>query len=176
MRSGKALYVGISNYDAEGTRKMSRLLQKENIHLLIHQMRYSLLDTSNESVLDALEEEGIGGIAFSPLAQGILTGKYLDGIPADSRANGHSVFLTGASITEEVMDKTRRFKAIADERGQSLAEMALSWVLARKQMASVIIGARSSEQIKENLGALACLSFSEEEERRIDEIIGGRSE
>ena len=176
VRSGKALYVGISNYDAEGTRKMSRLLQKENIHLLIHQMRYSLLDTSNESVLDALEEEGIGGIAFSPLAQGILTGKYLDGIPADSRANGHSVFLTGASITEEVMDKTRRFKAIADERGQSLAEMALSWVLARKQMASVIIGARSSEQIKENLGALACLSFSEEEERRIDEIIGGRSE
>ena len=176
VRSGKALYVGISNYDAEGTRKMSRLLQKENIHLLIHQMRYSLLDTSNESVLDALEEEGIGGIAFSPLAQGILTGKYLGGIPSDSRANGHSVFLTGASITEEVMDKTRRFKAIADERGQSLAEMALSWVLARKQMASVIIGARNSEQIKENLGALACLSFSEEEERRIDEIIGGRSE
>ncbi len=176
VRSGKALYVGISNYDAEGTRKMSRLLQKENIHLLIHQMRYSLLDTSNESVLDALEEEGIGGIAFSPLAQGILTGKYLGGIPSDSRANGHSVFLTGASITEEVMDKTRRFKAIADERGQSLAEMALSWVLARKQMASVIIGARNSEQIKENLGALSCLSFSEEEERRIDEIIGGRSE
>lgn len=173
VRNGKALYVGISNYNPADTKRICTLLKDEGIHCLIHQMRFSLLDTSNEEVLDVLEQEGVGGIAFSPLAQGVLTGKYLDGIPEDSRANGHSVFLSASSITSSQLEKTRKLKELADERGQNLAAMALSWVLARKQMASVIIGARNLEQIKSNLEALDNLSFSAEEEKRISEIING---
>lgn len=173
VRSGKALYVGISNYNAEDTDRACKILADMGIHCLIHQMKMSMLDLSNEPVLDALEKHGVGGIAFSPLAQGILTGKYIGGIPSDSRANGHSVFLNKDNITPDVIEKTSKLKKIADERGQSLSQMALSWVLARKQMASVIIGARNLDQIKDNVGAISNLSFSAEEEHEIDSIIRG---
>ena len=171
VHAGKALYVGISNYGPEDTRKACRMLREMGVHCLIHQMRYSMLDCSNDSVLSVLEEEGTGAIAYSPLKQGILTGKYLDGIPEDSRANGHSQFLKGSSLTDEVMETTRKLKAIADRRGDTLAHMALAWVLAQKQMASVILGARNLSQIRDNLKALECSPFSDEENREIDALI-----
>ena len=171
VHAGKALYVGISNYGPEDTRKACRMLREMGVHCLIHQMRYSMLDCSNDSVLSVLEEEGTGAIAYSPLKQGILTGKYLDGIPEDSRANGHSQFLKGSSLTDEVMETTRKLKAIADRRGDTLAHMALAWVLAQKQMASVILGARNLSQIRDNLKALECAPFSDEENREIDALI-----
>lgn len=176
VRSGKALYIGISKYDPAETRSICALLEKENIHCLIHQMRYSLLDTSSDAVLDVLEEKGIGAIAFSPLAQGILTGKYLDGIPEDSRANGHSDSFSKDSITEEMIEKTRKLKAFAKERGQSLTHMALAWVLSRRQMTSVIVGARNTIQLKDNLGAIENLTFTDEEEMIIQKIIRGETE
>ena len=171
VHAGKALYVGISNYGPEDTRKACRMLREMGVHCLIHQMRYSMLDCSNDRVLSVLEEEGTGAIAYSPLKQGILTGKYLDGIPEDSRANGHSQFLKGSSLTDEVMETTRKLKAIADRRGDTLAHMALAWVLAQKQMASVILGARNLSQIRDNLKALECAPFSDEENREIDALI-----
>ena len=122
-------------------------------------------------MLDVLEEEGIGGIAFSPLAQGILTGKYLNGIPADSRAAGASVFLTANQITGEITEITRSLKEMAEERGQSMAQMALAWVLHQKAMTSVILGASSSIQIQENLKTLQSLQFTHEELERIDQIL-----
>ena len=122
-------------------------------------------------VAETLEEKGVGAIAYSPLKQGILTGKYLNGIPEDSRAHGHSQFLKESSLTPEVMETTRKLKEIADKRGDTLSHMALAWVLAQKQMASVILGARNLEQIKDNLKALECAPFSDEENRTIDSLI-----
>ena len=171
VQSGKALYVGISNYSPEDTRKAIDMLNDMGVHCLIHQMRYSMLDCSNDSVLSVLEEKGVGAIAYSPLKQGILTGKYLNGIPEDSRAHGHSQFLKESSLTPEVMETTRKLKEIADKRGDTLSHMALAWVLAQKQMASVILGARNLEQIKDNLKALECAPFSDEENRTIDSLI-----
>lgn len=172
VRSGKALYAGISNYGPEATKKMCSLLQKNGIHCLIHQMKLSLLDTGNLPLLDTLEEEGVGGIAFSPLRQGILTGKYLAGIPAGSRADGNSRFLKPESLTPDIMETTGKLAAFASQRGNSLAQIALMWVLSQKQIASVVIGARSPEQIRENIGALSIAPFTAEELQIIDEIIG----
>ena len=171
VKSGKALYVGISNYGPEDTEKACHMLKDMGIHCLIHQMRYSMLDCSNDKVLDVLEKEGVGAIAYSPLKQGILTGKYLDGIPEDSRANGHSQFLKNSSLTPEIMETTRKLKKIADQRGDSLSHMSLSWVLAQKQMASVILGARNLSQIKDNLKALDSAPFSDDENKMIDAIL-----
>ena len=174
VAAGKALYVGISNYDAEQTVRAAELLQARGVRCLIHQMRYSMLARENEPVLSVLEEQGMGGIAFSPLAQGILTGKYRHGIPEDSRAAGKSVFLSGKDITESVARLTEQLTAIAQERGQTLSQMALAWVLARKGMTSVILGASRAEQIAENIRALEHTGFDEGELERIEEVLSGK--
>lgn len=169
LRSGKALYVGISNYNAEDTRKMVAALGDIGVRCLIHQMVYSMFKRENESVLDVLDELKIGSIAYSPLAQGLLTNRYLNGIPADSRAAGGSVFLERGQVTEQAVEKARRLNDIAAGRGQSLAEMALAWDLCRTT--SVIIGASRLEQIKDNARAVANLSFTSEEIADIDAIL-----
>ncbi len=172
VRQGKALYVGISNYNPEMTARMYDLLKERGVTLLIHQLSYSMLRRNAEDgLLKTLEEKGMGCIAFSPLAQGLLTNRYFDGIPSDSRAGGSSVFLNDKNITPELLDKTRKLNEIAAERGQTLAQMALAWVLRHNVMTSVIIGASRLEQIKENVKTLENLEFSVEELARIDEIL-----
>lgn len=176
VKSGKALYVGISNYNAEQTEDAVRMLDTMGIHCLIHQMQMSMIHRENEAVLDVLNRHGVGAIAFSPLAQGILTGKYINGIPADSRAAGASVFLNANHVTGSVEVITKRLMEISDGRGQSLAQMALAWVLQKKGMTSVIIGASRTEQIVENLKTMENMAFTEEELRRIDEILYDETE
>ncbi len=172
VRSGKALYVGISNYSPEMTERAYDILKGMGITLLIHQPSYSMLNRQIENGLfDTLSKKGMGAIAFSPLAQGRLTSRYFDGIPSDSRAGGKSVFLQESQITSELLEATRKLNEIALERGQTLAQMALSWVLRKKEMTSVIIGASRTEQIRENVKALDNLGFSDSELSRIDEIL-----
>ena len=172
IRSGKALYAGISNYNAEQTAAAVKALKAEGIPLLIHQPRYNMLDRRPEQGLyDVLAQEGVGAIPFSPLEQGILTDRYLKGIPSDSRAAGHSVFLHKENITEDKLNKVRLLNDMAQSRGQTLAQMALSWLHRTPVTASVIIGASKLSQIKDAAGAQANLRFSEEELRRIDEIV-----
>lgn len=171
VKSGKALYVGISNYNAEQTKTSVKILKEMGVHCLIHQMQMSMIHRENEAVLDVLNDHGVGAIAFSPLAQGILTGKYIDGIPAGSRAAGASVFLNANNVTGAVEVITKRLTEVAKERGQSLAQMALAWVLQKKGMTSVVIGASRKEQIIENLKAMEKLDFTEEELKRIDAIL-----
>ena len=151
VRSGKALYAGISNYSAAQTEEAARILSGMGVHLLIHQPRYSLLAREPENgLLDVLRGEGVGCIAFSPLRNGILTDKYLHGIPADSRAAHDPRYLKPSILTDELLEKVRALNGIAMERGQSLAEMALSWVLRDDAVTSVLIGASKPEQIIEN--------------------------
>ena len=176
VKSGKALYVGISNYNVEQTEDAVRMLDTMGIHCPIHQMQMSMIHRENEAVLDVLNRHGVGAIAFSPLAQGILTGKYINGIPADSRAAGASVFLNANHVTGSVEVITKRLMEISDGRGQSLAQMALAWVLQKKGMTSVIIGASRTEQIVENLKTMENMAFTEEELRRIDEILYDETE
>jgi len=174
VRSGKALYVGISNYNAEDTAKAVRILKDLGTPLLIHQPRYSMFDRWVENgLLDVLEENGVGSIAFSPLEQGLLTNKYLKGIPEDSRAAGASVFLSKDSITPDKLDKVRRLNDLAAERGQSLAQMALAWVLRGGRVTTVLIGASRVEQIDDNVATVNRLDFTEEELQRIEEILRG---
>lgn len=173
VKSGKALYVGISNYQAEDTRRAAGILKELGVNCLVHQMRYSMLAREQEPVLSVLEEQGIGGIAFSPLAQGILTGKYRSGIPKDSRAAGASVFLKGNDITESVGELTGQLEKLADSRNQSLAQMALSWTLHQKGMTSVILGASRPEQILDNIQALNHMEFDQKELAQIDQILEG---
>ncbi len=172
VRQGKALYVGVSNYRSEQTREAYKILKSMGVTLLIHQPRYSMLDRwVEDGLLNTLDECGMGSAVFSPLAQGLLTDKYLTGIPRDSRAAGHSVFLTESSVTPEAVEKARKLNEIAKRRGQSLAQMALAWVLRRDTVTSVIIGARTPEQIKENCGALENLMFTQEELGEIDAVL-----
>ncbi|MBW5447022.1 L-glyceraldehyde 3-phosphate reductase [Cohnella sp. CFH 77786] len=174
VRSGKALYVGISNYRAPQAREAIAILRRLGTPLLIHQPRYSMFDRwVEDELLDALEENGVGSIAFSPLEQGLLTNKYLNGIPADSRAAGASVFLNEGSITPERVEKARRLNAIAQERGQSLAQMALSWVLRGGRVTSVLIGASKVGQLDDNVAIVNHPEFSAEELARIEEILKG---
>lgn len=169
VRQGKALYVGISNYNAEDTKKAAEILRKLGTPLLINQPSYSMFNRWIEDRLtDVLEEEGIGSIAFSPLAQGLLTDKYLNGIPDDSRAAKKNTSLKG-NLTEENINKVRELKKIADRRGQSIAQMALAWDL--RKVTSVIIGASRVSQIEENVRALDNLEFSDDELKEIDEIL-----
>ena len=172
VRSGKALYVGLSNYSPEKLKEASALLKEMGVPCLIHQHRYSMLDRANENLIPVIEEAGMGSIAFCPLAQGLLTNKYINGIPADSRAAGNSVFLNEKAITDDVIGKVTRLNEIAKERGQELSQMALAWALKQGRLTSVIIGASRSKQIVENVAALNHLDFSEEEMRRIEEILG----
>lgn len=172
VRQGKALYVGISNYNPEQTKQACDILKGMGIHLLVHQPVYSMFNRWVEDGLyDVLREEGIGSVAFSPLAQGLLTNKYFHGIPQDSRAGGKSIYLNADAVTKEKVEKAKQLDEIAKRRGQSLAQMALSWVLRKEETTSVIIGASRVSQIEDNLKCLECLKFSEEELSMIDQIL-----
>jgi L-glyceraldehyde 3-phosphate reductase len=168
VRQGKALYVGISSYDAEQTAEAARLLRGLGTPLLIHQPSYSMLNRWIEpDLLDTLEQEGVGCIVFSPLAQGMLTDKYLDGIPADSRASRDGS-LSPRLITDETLAKIRGLNEIATGRGQSLAQMALAWTLRDPRVTSTLVGVSSLEQLEGNVAALENLEFSGDELGEID--------
>jgi L-glyceraldehyde 3-phosphate reductase len=170
VRSGKALYAGISNYSASQTAAAVKILRELGTPCLIHQMKYSIFQRAPEQgLLDVLGQEGVGAIAFCPLAQGLLTDRYLKGIPADSRASREQ-FLKSSDIDESRLKQIRALNDLAAQRGQSLAQMALAWVLLR--MTSALIGASRVEQIEQNVAALANLSFTAEELAGIDGIVG----
>ncbi|MDX9942918.1 MAG: L-glyceraldehyde 3-phosphate reductase [Bacteroidales bacterium] len=172
VRQGKALYAGISNYSAEQTDQAANILRQLGTPCLIHQPRYSMLDRWVEhGLLDTLEKYGIGCIAFSPLAQGLLTDRYLQGIPSDSRAGRPTGFLRPEHITEDKMRVIRELNEVAGKRGQSLAQMAIAWLLRDKRVTSVLIGASSVNQLNQNLEALSNLYFDEWELKRIQEIL-----
>ncbi|HZG86814.1 L-glyceraldehyde 3-phosphate reductase [Paenibacillus sp.] len=174
VRQGKALYVGISNYTAEQTSEAIRILRELGTPLLIHQPAYSMFNRWIENGLQqTLDEHGVGSIAFTPLAQGLLTNKYLTGdIPADSRAaKTTSPFLNAKDVTADKIAKARQLNEIAAARGQSLAQLALAWVLRGGKVTSALIGASRPAQIEENVAALSNLDFSDEELRRIDDIL-----
>ena len=169
VQSGRALYAGISSYSAERTAEAAAILRQMGVRLLIHQPSYSMLNRwIEESLLDTLEEEGAGCIPFSPLAQGLLTGKYLNGIPAGSRASLTGSSLDKDQLTESTLAHIRSLADIARARGQSLAQMALSWALRDQRVTSVLIGASSVAQLEENLAATKNTTFSEEELAAID--------
>jgi len=166
---GKCLYVGISSYSAVKTREAYAILKQMGVPLLIHQPSYSMLNRWVEAeLLATLQELGVGTICFSPLAQGMLTDRYLQDIPQGSRASRQGSPLSQSMLTEENLSNIRSLNEIARKRGQSLAQMALAWCLRRKEITSVLIGASSAEQIIENVGALQNLVFSDEELARID--------
>lgn len=172
VRQGKALYVGISNYGIEETKKAIDLLNKLGTPLLIHQAAYSMFNRSAEdNLISLLHEEGTGCIAFVPLAQGLLTNKYLEGVPNDSRASKSNSFLNKEDISREVILKVQKLNEIAKERGQSLAQMALAWVLRSKKVTSALIGASKVSQLEENIAALNNLQFTKEELINIDNIL-----
>ena len=172
VRSGKALYAGISNYNPSQTAAAVKILRELDTPCLIHQPKYSMFErTPEQGLLDTLEEQGIGSIAFCPLAQGLLTGRYLDGIPADSRASKPHGFLKKHDIDDHRLAQIRALDQIAGERGQSLAQMALAWVLRGGRVTSALIGASRVEQIEQNVAALNNLTFSPEELARIDAVL-----
>ena len=172
VRQGKALYVGISNYSAEQTAEAIKILNQLGTPLLIHQPKYSMFNRWIEDGLqDVLQENGVGSIAFSPLAQGLLTNKYLTGIPADSRAASPTGFLSVDHVTADAVERIHKLNDIALERGQSLSQMALAWVLRGGKVTSVLIGASRVSQIEENVAVLNNLDFCEEELARIEDIL-----
>jgi L-glyceraldehyde 3-phosphate reductase len=172
VRQGKALYVGLSNYNAEQTRKAVRILKQLGTPCLIHQPSYSMFNRWIEDGLQTvLEEEGIGTIAFSPLAQGLLTDKYLNGIPEDSRAAKLHGYLQRKQVTEEKLIKIEKLNKLALQRGQSLAQMAVAWILRDRRVTSVLVGASKVSQIEDNVAALKNLAFSKDELDRIEEIL-----
>lgn len=173
VKSGKALYVGLSNYSPEKTKEAAALLKDMGVHCLIHQPKYSMLvrDVEQNGLLSTLSELGVGCIPFSPLAQGLLSGKYNNGIPADSRVASRPYFLKEKDLTEEKLEKIRKIGGIAARRGQTTAQLALSWVLRNQEVTSVLIGASRPEQLDENVGILKNLSFSETELAEIDAIL-----
>lgn len=172
VHQGKALYVGISNYNSEQTKKAAKLLKENGTPLLIHQPSYSMLNRWIEAdgLLDTLEKVGAGCICFSPLAQGVLTNKYLHGIPAGSRA-ARNYFLKESNITQELIAKVSKLNDLAENRGQTLAEMALSWVLRKNRVTTVLIGASRVEQISDNVKIIEKLNFTEDELASIDKIL-----
>jgi L-glyceraldehyde 3-phosphate reductase len=173
VQQGKALYVGISAYSPEKTVEMATVLRAWNVPLLIHQPKYSLFVREIENGLfEAVERVGAGMIAFSPLAQGVLSSRYLAGIPTGSRAAGGSRFLLPAHITPDLLDKVRALNEIARARGQTLAQLAIAWVLRDPRMTSALIGASSVEQLRENVAAVRQSGFSAEELAAIDRIAG----
>ena len=169
VRAGKALYVGISSYSGPRTREAVAILREMGTPLLIHQPSYSMLNRwVEEDLLDTLEDEGVGCIAFSPLAQGMLTSKYLDGVPAGSRA-AQDKSLDPALLTGDALAHVRALNGMAQERGQTLAQMALAWVLRDDRVTSALVGASSVEQLDDNLDALTTLDFSDDELAAIDQ-------
>lgn len=172
VRSGRALYVGISSYDHERTRKAAKVLREMGTPLLIHQPKYNMFTRwIEDGLLKVLKQEGIGCIVFSPLAQGLLTNRYLKTIPADSRAAKPHGFLRKEDITKERLGKIKRLNDLARQRGQSLAQMAIAWVLRHTTVTSALIGASKVEQIEDGVGALKHLDFSEQELKQIEKIL-----
>jgi len=172
VRQGKALYAGISNYPAEEADKAIQILKKLGTPCLIHQPKYSMFERWAESgLLDVLEKDGVGCIPFSPLAQGLLTNKYLNGIPEDSRAAKPTGFLQTDQVTEERVNQVRKLNDIALQRGQTLAQMALAWLLKDERITSVLIGASRPEQLADSLKCLDNIVFSGEELNKIEEIL-----
>ena len=176
VRSGKALYVGISQYKPEATKQAAQMLRSLGTPLLIHQPNYNMFDRwIEQGLLDVLKEEGVGSIVFSPLAQGLLTDKYLKDIPSDSRAGKEYIrFFNKNNVTEEKLAKVRKLNDLAKERNQSLAQMSLAWVLRSRQGGTVttaLIGASKVSQIEDAIGALQNLSFSDVELKKIDTIL-----
>lgn len=173
VRSGKALYVGISNYNSEQTARAAAILRELGTPLLINQPSYSMLNrwTEDDGLLDTLEQVGAGCIAYSPLAQGLLTDRYLKGIPADSRVRT-SVFLNESDLGEEKMATIRGLGAVAERRGQSLAQLALAWALRDARMTSLIIGASSVEQLETNVAAVHHLDLDADDLAEIDRLLG----
>ncbi|MBK0004496.1 L-glyceraldehyde 3-phosphate reductase [Erwinia sp. S38] len=173
VRQGKALYVGLSNYPAALAAEAIAILKDLGTPCLIHQPKYSMFERAPEAgLLDVLSEQGVGSIAFSPLAGGVLTDRYLNGIPEDSRAASGSRFLSEDQLTAEKMEKVRRLNSLAQQRGQKLSQMALAWVLRGDRVTSVLIGASKTSQIDDALGMLDNRSFSAEELAQIDAILG----
>ena len=173
VRSGKALYAGISNYTAEQTRSAAQLLRGLGTPCLIHQPVYNMFNRWIEAdLLAVLQDEGIGCIVFSPLAQGMLTDKYLSGIPADSRAAKPHGFLKPDQLTEAKLAKVRALNELAKVRGQSLAQMAIAWVLRHAGVTSALIGANRVNQIEDCVGALSNLKFTADELKGIDAVLG----
>lgn len=173
VRQGKALYVGISNYGPEEAKKAFAILKELGTPCVIHQPSYSMLNRwVEDGLLDVLDEEKVGGIAFSPLAGGRLTDRYLKGIPSDSRAaREDSPFLNSSDITPELLEKLNKLNEVAKKRGQKLSQMALSWVLRNKEITSVLVGASKVSQIEESVKAIENLEFTAEELKIIDEIL-----
>ncbi len=172
VKQGKALYVGISQYSAEDTLKATQILKDLGTPCLIHQPRYNMLERWVENgLLDVLENEGVGAIAFSPLNQGILTDKYLKGFPEDSRAVKDGRYLKTEQINKELISKMKQLNKIALSRGQSLAQMAISWILKDNRVTSVLVGASKSEQLLDSLKALDNLAFSSENIEQIEAIL-----
>ncbi|MDO5971448.1 L-glyceraldehyde 3-phosphate reductase [Flavivirga aquimarina] len=171
VRQGKALYVGISNYKPKETQEAAEILKRLNVPFILHQARYSMFERwVEDGLLNTLEQNGVGCIAFSPLAQGMLTDKYLKGIPKDSRAAKDLTYLNTETVNSNI-EKIQRLNTIAQERGQKLSQMAIAWILRQPQVASVLIGASSPDQLKENLKALDNLKFDEGELKLIDGIV-----
>ncbi|GGT28393.1 L-glyceraldehyde 3-phosphate reductase [Streptomyces chromofuscus] len=171
VQQGKALYVGVSNYSPEQTREAARILGELGTPLLIHQPRYSMLYRSpEEGLLDALDDLQVGSIAYSPLDQGVLTGRYLDGIPEDSRAASDSPFLKSDALTEDLVGRLRTLDDIAKSRGQTLAQMALAWVLRGGRVTSALVGASSPQQLEDSVRAIGNLDFDADELSRIDAV------
>lgn len=172
VRKGKALYIGLSNYRVPEMEKAVKILKELGTPCLIHQPKYNMFERwIEEGLLTLLDKEGIGSIVFSPLAQGILTNKYLTGIPADSRAGGHSVFLNSDNITEEKINKVRQLNDIAKVRNQTMAQMALAWILRSGRITSALIGASKVSQVDDCVGALNNLELTKEELSKIDKIL-----
>ncbi len=172
VRQGKALYAGISNYHTEEALKAIQILNKLGTPCLIHQPKYSMFERWVEGgLLDLLEQQGVGCIPFSPLAQGLLTNKYLKGIPEDSRAAKPHGFLQESQVTEETVGKIQRLNQLAQERGQTLAQMALAWLLKDKRITSVLIGVSKMQQLHDCLQSLSNTNFSAEELNRIEDIL-----
>src|SRR6266540_5004495 len=175
VRQGKALYAGISSYSAEQTRQAARILRELGTPCMIHQPNYNMFNRWIEpELLSTLEQEGVGCIAFSPLAQGLLTNRYLHGIPADSRASSGHGFLRPEHVTDQRVAQAQALNRVAEARGQSLAQMALAWVLRHPGMTSVLIGASRVQQIDDNVGALANLAFTDAELAEIDAILSSK--
>lgn len=173
VRQGKALYVGISQYHPAETQRAVELLRQMGTPLLIHQPRYSMMDRWVEKgLLDVLEKEGVGSIAFSPLEQGLLTDKYLHGLPEDSRAVKDGRYLNKEKITPELIEKIKELNQIARGRGQSLAQMAVAWLLKDPRITTVLVGASSSKQLLDSIGCLQNLDFSAEELATIERVLG----
>ena len=177
VRQGKALYIGLSNYKPQETSRAATMLRDNHTSCLIHQPSYSMLNRWIEDGLDSvLLDEGIGSVVFKPLEQGLLTGKYTDGIPADSRMMKDPRFLKEGALNDQLLSKITALGEIASQRGQTLAQMAIAWVLQNPSVTSALIGASRPSQIEENVKALSNLEFTQEELQLIDAVISGETE